>query len=811
MVLDFSVVLLDIVGYRKFEETMSFFSLLSGSQAAIGSAGPLPWIAMIPVEWQERIIQALPALGLFVFGLIVGTFFFRKRESKKAEKNSSKPEPAPTPEVPPPVASSEADAGSVESSETESTPVEAIGRLEGELSAERSESERRGREIETLSADLADARQELQELREQGKRLKEEAASRDKAEKEENAPPPSKPDDSPKLAEEIQTLRFAAAARDGEIARLKAQVARRDSQLDSLRKEMASAAATNASDLGPTNPIASRLGSPVPAGEARAGRRDRGPGGRRFIRRLLGIGDSGGAFPNEAAEGIAVSIPAASLREARSALSELKKVPPPEKRAIPVLVNGDDHHSPASEEGEESEELVELRRQLEERDSRIAELEAKLSLRDSDGEESIPTSLDSLPLVSISEDSNDPFDSSDPGGHVIGKGDELPITDSEYVLFRGRNPHLWNTQTPEGEGDLARPLEACPEGVDFLRICRLDTGESVVYRITRKELLDGGSAKATRGWSGRGEEYFGAYHLGLFDASLPRDVETKFGFGGWGFGHRESIGSGQAFGWAGHFIEDPGDGFAISVGVLPPGFEIEEAVVSSEPKSRDEKSESVTAETVAAALAASTDPELPAVEPPVGEPFLVEKVEAPENPDSEPAPEPVESSSPREPDLVALTRKADKRTGGLILFRSNDPSLWNTDTFLGANRRSRSLEVLPEGLSFLRLRRIDTGEGVVLPISNESLLDDADGQPRGFNGTNESFYGAHHLGVFDESLPQEVETRFTYGGWGFGHSVMGTEEQASGWEGRRIPSDTVFEIAVFRRMPVLGERDRMID
>ena len=106
---------------------------------------------------------------------------------------------------------------------------------------------------------------------------------------------------------------------------------------------------------------------------------------------------------------------------------------------------------------------------------------------------------------------------------------------------------------------------------------------------------------------------------------------------------------------------------------------------------------------------------------------------------------------------------------------------------------------------------MDTGEGVVIAITNDSLLDDADGQPRGFNGTNERFYGACHLGAFDESLPQDVETRFTFGGWGFGHSVMGAEEQASGWAGKRIPEDTVFEIAVFRRMPILGERDQMLD
>jgi predicted nucleic acid-binding Zn-ribbon protein len=162
-------------------------------------------------------------------------------------------------------------------------------------------------------------------------------------------------------------------------------------------------------------------------------------------------------------------------------------------------------------------------------------------------------------------------------------------------------------------------------------------------------------------------------------------------------------------------------------------------------------------------------------------------------------------------DLEALGAQSDNRITGLVLFRANDPTLWRHEVYTGANRRARSLDHLPSGLAYLRLRRIDTGEGIVARVTNAQLLDDGDGLSRGFNGANEFFYGAYHLGVFDESLPQEFETRFTFGGWGFGHTVAGSERQASGWEGLPISPMTVFEIAVFRRMPVLGERDRLLD
>jgi len=151
----------------------------------------------------------------------------------------------------------------------------------------------------------------------------------------------------------------------------------------------------------------------------------------------------------------------------------------------------------------------------------------------------------------------------------------------------------------------------------------------------------------------------------------------------------------------------------------------------------------------------------------------------------------------------------------VIVFRSNDPALWNRMVYRGRNHRARAVAQLRDGLSWVSIERTDTGERVFCPASRDDLLHSGDGHAIGFNGTNELFYDARHLGLFSESCPSEVETRFTYGGWGFGHRTAswesGEEEpQAWGWEGREIPRETVFEIVAYTFLPKLREGDRVI-
>jgi len=147
----------------------------------------------------------------------------------------------------------------------------------------------------------------------------------------------------------------------------------------------------------------------------------------------------------------------------------------------------------------------------------------------------------------------------------------------------------------------------------------------------------------------------------------------------------------------------------------------------------------------------------------------------------------------------------------LLLFRSSDPSIWNGSVSDDDNHCAILLSEIPANVAWLRIRRLDTDEGIIIPVQSREITQDGGDRSFGFNGSNEEFYGARHLGIYGEELPQAVETRFAYGGWGFGHRVNGETAQACAWAGQEIDGDTVMEITVFPRLPELTANDQMIE
>ena len=149
-------------------------------------------------------------------------------------------------------------------------------------------------------------------------------------------------------------------------------------------------------------------------------------------------------------------------------------------------------------------------------------------------------------------------------------------------------------------------------------------------------------------------------------------------------------------------------------------------------------------------------------------------------------------------------------SGRYVIFRAETPDIWDSDSpSENGSNLAVPLDKIPGHFEWLGIRRLDTGEEVFLRSSPEELRGNGEGKPTGFNGSNEYFYGARHLGFFSEDCPPEVETRFTYGGWGFGHLSTGFAEdsdepdvaQACGWEGKAIPGGAVFEFAVYKNLP----------
>ncbi len=188
-----------------------------------------------------------------------------------------------------------------------------------------------------------------------------------------------------------------------------------------------------------------------------------------------------------------------------------------------------------------------------------------------------------------------------------------------------------------------------------------------------------------------------------------------------------------------------------------------------------------------------------------------------------------ESSSPQDQDqekmMTVIPQGVDTRLpliwDEVLVFRSHDASIWDQSVNESENHRAVLLKELPRDVAFLRLRRLDSGEGIVIPIQFNEVSEDGDERAVGFNGSNEEFYGARHLGIYSESLPQEVEVRFAFGGWGFGHGTRIEEKadsdplnnqttQACAWAGKKIASDTVMEITVFPRLPDLANSDQLI-
>jgi hypothetical protein len=151
----------------------------------------------------------------------------------------------------------------------------------------------------------------------------------------------------------------------------------------------------------------------------------------------------------------------------------------------------------------------------------------------------------------------------------------------------------------------------------------------------------------------------------------------------------------------------------------------------------------------------------------------------------------------------------------LIVFCSNRVDLWGQEIYRGNRHRARRLDSLPTWSQWISLTRLDTGERLFVPAANATLGSSENESSHGFNGSGETYYGARHLGVFSADCPNEIETRFTYGGWGFGHrsgdiALASENLQASGWAGREIPGDTVFKIALHANLPDLGPRDTVL-
>jgi hypothetical protein len=144
-----------------------------------------------------------------------------------------------------------------------------------------------------------------------------------------------------------------------------------------------------------------------------------------------------------------------------------------------------------------------------------------------------------------------------------------------------------------------------------------------------------------------------------------------------------------------------------------------------------------------------------------------------------------------------------------ILFRSADPSVRDQDAKNAKGEQiAIPLKFAPAKFRYLRLRRMDTGEALILPLTPDQLQNGKPPKPEeGFwwNGANVDEYKGRHLGIVQGPRRKFPEPRglicVMYDGWdgfagsGFGHKYGFNDDQCYSWRGKEIPR-TAFEIAV---------------
>lgn len=155
--------------------------------------------------------------------------------------------------------------------------------------------------------------------------------------------------------------------------------------------------------------------------------------------------------------------------------------------------------------------------------------------------------------------------------------------------------------------------------------------------------------------------------------------------------------------------------------------------------------------------------------------------------------------------LVELEKVAERRghkSDWLVIFRSDDPALWDKDVNKGFDNRAMSLKKVPEKIKYLKMTEPRSRDFVIIEMSNDLLPKFSDDGKVGWEGRSHLAYSGRHLGIWGRDL-REMNGRVIliypgfeqYGGWGFGHEYGVDKEQSYTWAGKKVPK-TVLEIAV---------------
>jgi hypothetical protein len=434
------------------------------------------------------------------------------------------------------------------------------------------------------------------------------------------------------------------------------------------------------------------------------------------------------------------------------------------------------------------------------------------------------------------------------------------------VLFRADDPALWNSDagTRLMQNGYAVTLDRLPADIRYLRVKRMDTGESVIAPCTPELFAKGGPTPddlliqpAAQTWNDKDTPHkllgIAAYGLAALQGESylwKSSGAAEGGYGGWGFG--KIVGGGETCCWNGQPIGKTTFEIAVKSAdlnaldkkdLLSPGTLVitkatwgkgESAVDVTDALKPLAKRDKIRFIANVAALGPGDGKRgrtLHLEATVNGQPIIREVAEGKNVQVIAP---PVRAGA-AVADPIATAIKGKPRTappkvdaaGWTVLFRDDSPDLWNTDKgnpdlakgFAGA------LDKAPAVIVYVRMKRMDTGECIIVPMNHQSFLGnvnindvmlwaggeqtwDKHGQPVKFVGIADPVFPASEKGDLYLWIPKDQHDS-GFGGWGFAKAVGSDEGPKLEWAGTEIPTTTL-EIAVKEKPLTAAERGDLL-
>ena len=140
------------------------------------------------------------------------------------------------------------------------------------------------------------------------------------------------------------------------------------------------------------------------------------------------------------------------------------------------------------------------------------------------------------------------------GGVLFFGGSRFRSRDGWIILFRSRDPRIWNRNVDRGPNDFAQRLEGAPEDMAYLRLTNKATGDFVILPL-RKDQLHHRVGERRFGWDGTADFEHQAHHLGIPNRVWGGGVQGDVFVSdfphcrGWGFGHVIDENNRQGYCW----------------------------------------------------------------------------------------------------------------------------------------------------------------------------------------------------------------------------------------------------------------------